>query len=137
MKSLKNFKRLLINCLSRGNAGVVDLVKTYAATNGYTLIQEALFLVAVPTLGVDALSMRMPLVCAHYDTVRHADECRVISDGDLLMNAKKDALGGDDRCGVAIALSLMQEHTNAIFCFFDEEETDAAGLRNSSKCIQT
>lgn len=134
MKSLKNFKRLLINCLQRNNLDVRELIKTYAITNGYAVIEESLFIVAMHP---DIVTHRLPLIAAHYDTVRKNDEIIVAQKGDIFVNSKNDALGGDDRCGVAIALALIQEHTRGIFCFFDEEETGCGGSTAMIKMYST
>ncbi|WP_086254424.1 hypothetical protein [Campylobacter vicugnae] len=82
---------------------------------------------------------KYPLICSHLDTIndqRKAKETPKISDiniqGDyisLTNNSPCSCLGGDDRCGVYIALELIKARLPYAFGFFYDEEIGGIGSK--------
>lgn len=80
---------------------------------------------------------KYPLVCSHLDTINtHRNANRKLSDEDILINGDMlslqpnttfSCLGGDDRCGVYIALELMARDMPYAFGFFLDEEIGGRG----------
>lgn len=106
---------------------IIELIQKYAKLN-----KDALWDVEVHKRFVIVTPKQpdhYPLVCSHYDTVRHTPLSGYKIKKDIITSIE-GALGGDDRCGVAIALSLMQAGVLANYAFFDEEECGAGGSRD-------
>lgn len=102
---------------------IVELIQKYANLNkGMWDVEVHKRFVVVTPKQPD----HYPLVCSHYDTVRHTPLSGYKIKKDIITSIE-GALGGDDRCGVAIALSLMQAGVLANYAFFDEEECGAGG----------
>jgi hypothetical protein len=123
MKTKKNLKRLLLKLLMSNEQQIVELIQKYAKLNKdiWNVEVHKRFVVVTPKqLG------HYPLVCSHYDTVRNSPLSGYNIKEDIVTSIE-GALGGDDRCGVAIALSLMQAGILANYAFFDEEECGAGG----------
>ncbi|MDL2347670.1 hypothetical protein [Campylobacter hyointestinalis] len=86
-----------------------------------------------------------PLICAHLDTIN--DSCSILaptiddlkfigSDYIALKDtSQKACLGGDDRCGVYIALKLIELGLPYSFGFFYDEEKGGVGSSLMSKSI--
>ena len=83
------------------------------------------------------------LVCVHIDTINDARNTKAPTEKDLyirknyialLPNSECACLGGDDRCGVYIALKLMDRSVPLAFGFFMDEEIGGVG---SSLCADT
>lgn len=81
------------------------------------------------------------LVCVHIDTINDARAAKAPTERELyirrnyialLPNADCACLGGDDRCGVYIALKLLDRGIPFAFGFFTDEEIGGLG---SSRCI--
>ena len=81
------------------------------------------------------------LVCVHIDTINDARVAKAPTERELyirknylalLPNADCACLGGDDRCGVYIALKLLDRGIPFAFGFFTDEEIGGLG---SSRCI--
>lgn len=102
---------------------IVELIRKYAKLNKdmWDVEVHKRFVVVTPRQ-----LNHYPLVCSHYDTVRHTPLSGYNIKEDIITSIE-GALGGDDRCGVAIALSLMQAGVLANYAFFDEEERGAGG----------
>ena len=102
---------------------IVELIQKYAKLNKdmWDVEVHKRFVVVTPKK-----PDHYPLVCSHYDTVRHTPLSGYNIKEDIITSIE-GALGGDDRCGVAIALSLMQAGILANYAFFDEEERGAGG----------
>lgn len=106
---------------------IIELIQKYAKLN-----KDALWDVEVHKRFVIVTPKQpdhYPLICSHYDTVRHTPLSGYKIKKDIITSIE-GALGGDDRCGVAIALSLMQAGVLANYAFFDEEECGAGGSRD-------
>lgn len=105
---------------------IIELIQKYAKLNKdmWDVEVHKRFVVVTPKQ-----PNHYPLVCSHYDTVRHTP-LRGYNIKEDIITSVEDALGGDDRCGVAIALSLMQAGIPANYAFFDEEEYGAGGSRD-------
>ena len=102
---------------------IVELIQKYAKLNKdmWDVEVHKRFVVVTPKE-----PNHYPLICSHYDTVRHTPLSGYNIKEDIVTSVE-GALGGDDRCGVAIALSLMQAGIPANYAFFDEEECGAGG----------
>ena len=102
---------------------IVELIQKYAKLNKdmWDVEVHKRFVVVTPKE-----PNHYPLICSHYDTVRHTPLSGYNIKEDIVTSVE-GALGGDDRCGVAIALSLMQAGIPANYAFFDEEERGAGG----------
>lgn len=106
---------------------IIELIQKYAKLN-----KDALWDVEVHKRFVVVTPKQpdhYPLICSHYDTVRHTPLSGYKIKKDIITSIE-GALGGDDRCGVAIALSLMQAGVLANYAFFDEEECGAVGSKD-------
>lgn len=77
-----------------------------------------------------------PLMCMHMDTINNARHCEPPRIDEIVDYAGKislspsstaQCLGGDDRCGVYIALELMKRATPYAFGFFVDEEVGCIG----------
>lgn len=88
---------------------------------------------------------RYPLMCAHLDTI-NTHRKTPLERSDLYINkdyiglpasTKKACLGGDDRCGVYIALELLASGLPYAFGFFLDEEIGGKGSDNYSTIIDT
>lgn len=123
MKTKKNLKKLLLKLLMSNEKQIVELIQKYAKLNKdmWNVEVHKRFVVVTPKE-----PNHYPLVCSHYDTVRYTPISGYSIKEDIITSIK-GALGGDDRCGVAIALSLMQAGIPANYAFFDEEECGAGG----------
>lgn len=83
------------------------------------------------------------LVCIHMDTINDTEytELELIKfdiKGDYISLADDSSchcLGGDDRCGIFIALELIKARTPYAFGFFYDEEVGGAGSRRASPVI--
>lgn len=89
-----------------------------------------------------------PCVVAHIDTV-HSDNIEIIENDDSLTilekphsknesvileaeyNKTRVGIGGDDKAGIFIALSVLGRFNDIIACFFVEEEFGCYGSRNA------
>lgn len=102
---------------------IIELIQKYAKLNKdmWNVEVHKRFVVVTPKE-----PNHYPLICSHYDTVRHTPLSGYNIKEDIVTSVE-GALGGDDRCGVAIALSLMQAGILANYAFFDEEERGAGG----------
>lgn len=86
-----------------------------------------------------------PLMCTHLDTInthrkyKLTKEDIVLFDKDIKLDkaSKASCLGGDDRCGVYIALELMAKGLPYAFGFFLDEEIGGKGSDNYSTIIDT
>ena len=105
---------------------IVELIQKYAKLNKdmWDVEVHKRFVVVTPKQ-----PDHYPLVCSHYDTVR-LNPPRGYNIKEGIITSIEGALGGDDRCGVAIALSLMQAGIPANYAFFDEEEYGAGGSKD-------
>jgi tripeptide aminopeptidase len=89
-----------------------------------------------------------PCVTAHLDTVYKSQIPLIKANGRLTI--KEDiytneetilyvegpgGIGGDDKCGVAISLELLEKCDKLIAAFFVEEECGCKGSKNSDKSI--
>ena len=81
------------------------------------------------------------LVCVHIDTINDARNAKAPTERELyirknyialLPNAECACLGGDDRCGVYIALKMLDRGLPFAFGFFTDEEIGGLG---SSRCL--
>lgn len=124
MKSKEKFRKLLIKLLTMTEKEIVSKIELTANENDYQVIKYPKFIIVRP---IDPIGYA-PLVCAHYDTVVGRTPT-VIAKSDTI-SATGTPVGGDDRCGVAIALSLIQDKAIATFAFFDEEESGAQGSKS-------
>jgi len=113
----------LLKLLKSNEQQIVELIQKYAKINKdmWDVEVHKRFVVVTPKQ-----PDHYPLVCSHYDTVRHTPLSGYNIKEDIVTSVE-GALGGDDRCGVAIALSLMQAGIPANYAFFDEEECGAGG----------
>jgi len=113
----------LLKLLKSNEQQIVELIQKYAKINKdmWDVEVHKRFVVVTPKQ-----PDHYPLVCSHYDTVRHTPLSGYNIKEDIVTSVE-GALGGDDRCGVAIALSLMQAGIPANYAFFDEEECGADG----------
>ena len=127
MKTNKNLKRLLLKLLKMSEQQIVELIQKYAKLNKdmWDVEVHKRFVVVTPKQ-----PDHYPLVCSHYDTVRINPPKGYNINKEGLITSIEGALGGDDRCGVAIALSLMQAGIPANYAFFDEEEYGAGGSKD-------
>lgn len=116
-------KRLLLKLLKSSEQQIVELIQKYAKINRdmWDVEVHKRFVVVTPKE-----PDHYPLVCSHYDTVRRTPLSGYKIKEDIITSIE-GPLGGDDRCGVAIALSLMQAGVLANYAFFDEEEYGAGG----------
>lgn len=118
---------MLLKLLKSNEQQIIELIQKYAKLN-----KDALWDVEVHKRFVVVTPKQpdhYPLICSHYDTVRLTPPKGYnIKEG--IITSIEGALGGDDRCGVAIALSLMQAGVLANYAFFDEEEYGAVGSRD-------
>ena len=103
---------------------IIELIQKYAKDALWDVEVHKRFVVVTPKQ-----PDHYPLICSHYDTVRHTPLSGYKIKKDIITSIE-GALGGDDRCGVAIALSLMQAGVLANYAFFDEEECGAGGSRD-------
>ena len=84
---------------------------------------------------------KYPLVCTHLDTINDTKYTELIKfniKGDYISLAGDSSchcLGGDDRCGVYIALELIKNRTPYGFGFFYDEEIGGVGSRIASPLI--
>lgn len=123
MKKRKNFEKLLMELLAQDEAAICNRIKKTSRGSGmWTIYREKKYVVVSPIE-----EGNYPLVASHYDTVRTNYPPKLLRLGDTIMSAERAPIGGDDRCGVAIALSLIQDGIKANYCFFDEEESGAGG----------
>lgn len=88
---------------------------------------------------------KYPLMCAHLDTI-NTHRKTPLERSDLYINkdyiglptsTKKACLGGDDRCGVYIALELLASGLPYAFGFFLDEEIGGIGSDAYSAIIDT
>lgn len=86
------------------------------------------------------------LICAHTDTINDATRMPppsredILEAGDYLSLSKGSpcsCLGGDDRCGVYIALKLIAKGLPYAFGFFKDEEVGCIGSKALSSIIET
>ena len=124
MKTKEKFRKLLIKLLTMTEKEVVSRIELTANENGYQIIKYPKFIIVRP---IDTIGYA-PLICAHYDTVVGGIPS-IVTKNDTI-SANGTPVGGDDRCGVAIALSLIQDKAVATFAFFDEEERGAGGSKS-------
>ncbi|WP_279062242.1 hypothetical protein [Campylobacter lanienae] len=84
---------------------------------------------------------KYPLICAHLDTIndhKSKELPKLNIKGDYISLASDspcECLGGDDRCGVYIALSLIKDRTPYGFGFFYDEEIGGVGSGIASPLI--
>lgn len=124
MKKRKNFEKLLMKLLVQDEAAICNRIKK-TSRGMWTIYKEKKYVVVSPIE-----EGNYPLVASHYDTVRMSKyPPKLLRLGDTIVSAERAPIGGDDRCGVAIALSLIQDGIKANYCFFDEEEIGAGGSR--------
>ena len=124
----KAFQKLLIKCLRASTTGIRYLICQSVKNTSvpyFTVKNYENYILIVPIRRTE--SCFLPLVCSHYDTVRHVEEIEVVIEGGLIRNKKKAVLGGDDRAGVAIALAMIHDKVPAIYLFCDKEETGGFG----------
>lgn len=86
------------------------------------------------------------LICTHTDTINDATKAPapswddILQAGDCLSLSKGSlcsCLGGDDRCGVYIALKLIAKGLPYAFGFFKDEEVGCIGSKALSSIIET
>lgn len=86
---------------------------------------------------------KYPLICSHMDSINDTKYTELIKfniKGDYISLADDSSchcLGGDDRCGVYIALELIKARLPYAFGFFYDEETGGAGSRRASPLINS
>lgn len=77
----------------------------------------------------------VPLVCAHLDTVYNWNQVQIVEQDGLLVgygpDGTRSGIGGDDRCGVAICLQLLERLDNIAVALFAQEEIGYVGARNA------
>lgn len=77
----------------------------------------------------------VPVVCAHLDTVYDWKQVKVVEQDGLLVgygpDGTRSGIGGDDRCGVAICLQLLERFDNIAVTLFAQEEIGYVGARNA------
>ena len=87
-----------------------------------------------------------PLICTHLDTINTHRDYKLTKDdialydtGEIKLHPSSQAvcLGGDDRCGVFLALELMAKGVPYAFGFFLDEEVGGIGSDNYSTIIDT
>lgn len=91
---------------------------------GYTTVNEDGFLYAEGTVPV--------MLTAHMDTVHH-DNCTIVcisEDGNVIMSPQ--GIGGDDRCGIYMALKILEAHRCSVL-FTEDEEIGCVGARKFCK----
>jgi di/tripeptidase len=87
-----------------------------------------------------------PCVVAHMDTVyknqiemvrlqENLDIIETEDNGDIILRAKNNGIGGDDKCGVAICLELLLQSDKIMAAFFVEEEFGCRGSKLADKVI--
>lgn len=79
-------------------------------------------------------SKNYPLICSHLDTIndqrKEKETPKIVIQGDYISLASDSpcsCLGGDDRCGVFIALELIKARLPYAFGFFYDEEVGGVG----------
>lgn len=129
MQNKKAFRKLMYNCIKATDTGIKCIIFESAGDhNPYYQVKFANhYILMIPNRIKE--NCLLPLISCHTDTVRASQEIRNIHEerGCLYNRDKFDCLGGDDRAGIAIALSLIRDYTPAIFLFCDGEETTSIG----------
>lgn len=78
-----------------------------------------------------------PLVAAHLDTVQDATDAMLAKyikiTGNILSGY--GVIGGDDKCGIYIILTLLKKYKDLNFCFFPAEEIGCQGSKEFAKNI--
>ncbi|CUU77593.1 hypothetical protein [Campylobacter hyointestinalis] len=116
------------------------LLKRISRSDRYNIeILEGGFLVIPKKCGM------YPLICTHLDTINDSrnilaptiDDLKFIGSDYIALKdvSQKACLGGDDRCGVYIALKLIELGLPYSFGFFQDEEIGGVGSSLMSKSI--
>jgi len=129
---------------------VIDYIINFCDTNGfnyYSDIKKNIYI----TKGLVSEGEYYPCVIAHMDTV-HSDQLSLIRDkqniniDESIRNGKTmltghhpiynkiTGIGGDNKCGIFIALNLLLTTTTIKVAFFVEEEI---GMKGSSVCDES
>lgn len=126
---------------------IVDFLKEFGQSNGFKVSIDHRNNVYF-TKGVPENGGYYPCVVAHTDTV-HTDQIRMVSEGTRISivesvvsgkqrlyglnpnTEKETGIGGDNKCGVYIALMMMLEFDVIKSAFFVEEEIGMMGSKEA------
>lgn len=82
-------------------------------------------------------NMDRPLVAAHLDTVQDVTDAMLAKyikiSGNILSGY--GVIGGDDKCGIYIILTLLKKYKDLNFCFFPAEEVGCQGSKKFVKNV--
>lgn len=133
-KDLDFFKKLLaVPSKYKEEGKIINFLSEYLDSKRYRFSVDELGNMYI-TKGI---ADYYPCVVAHLDTVHPiVDEMVINTDQRNLfatdLNGNKIGIGGDDKCGVFIALRLLEEFDNIKVAFFVMEEIGCIGSSNCS-----
>ena len=117
MGMIKTFSHIL----KRTQPELKELVKAYLNRNGYSIVEGDGFLYGKGDIPI--------LLVAHLDTVHEKLPSDIYYDKNKDTIWAKEGIGGDDRCGVYIILSILASGYKPYVVFTEDEEIGCVGAR--------